>query len=129
MPVVNDRPEVGISRSIRLGLAAVPVEVGAAVILLGDEPMVTIEGVGAVTAAGADRTELVATRWADRLGPPVFVVRHRFDLADLTDGDDGLGPMLKREAGITVVESNEAPVDVDTPADLERIARARASRR
>ncbi len=126
VPVINDRPQEGISRSIRLGLAAVPVEVGAAVILLGDEPLLTIAAISDVVAAAADGAGIVATRAGDRLGPPVLMRRDRFTLADAAHGDEGLGTLLKGEAGIVEVDAQQEPVDIDTPADLERMARARS---
>ena len=43
VPVVNGEPAAGLSRSLRMGLAAVPAEVGAAVILLGDQPTMTAQ--------------------------------------------------------------------------------------
>ena len=71
--VVNDAPEQGISRSVRLGLAAVPAEVDAAVLLLGDEPLWgrsrSLEVlVAAMPDAGSWRRER-----AERIGPPVFL--------------------------------------------------------
>ncbi|HEY6608241.1 MAG TPA: nucleotidyltransferase family protein [Candidatus Limnocylindria bacterium] len=125
VPVVNDRPEDGISRSIRLGLAAVPAGVEAALILLGDEPLMDVEAIRRAIAPARDHgAEIVATRVGDRLGPPVLVVRDRFDLADAAKEDHGLGPMLRHLSGVKVVEMSASPIDVDTPEDLDRIARA-----
>jgi CTP:molybdopterin cytidylyltransferase MocA len=125
VPVVNDRPQEGISRSIRLGLAAVPPDVDAAVILLGDEPLMDVEAIRRVMARAVEEGALiVATRVGDRLGPPVLVVRDRFSVADGAKGDQGLGSLLRGLPEVTIVEMSAAPIDVDTPADLERIARA-----
>ena len=38
VPIVNAQPEAGLSRSLRMGIAALPPDVDAAVILLGDQP-------------------------------------------------------------------------------------------
>src|SRR5690606_23804297 len=38
--IVNDRPEAGMSRSLRLGIAGLPSAVQAAIVALGDQPLV-----------------------------------------------------------------------------------------
>jgi molybdenum cofactor cytidylyltransferase len=115
VPDVNPDAEAGISHSLRLGLAAVPIEAGAAVVLLGDEPGLTVQAIRAVLGATGD---VVATRAGDRLGPPVLLRRHRFGLADAAVGDGGLGPILRRLPGLTVIAMDTPLADVDTPADL-----------
>ena len=115
VPDVNPDAEAGISHSLRMGLAAVPHEADAAVVLLGDEPGLTVEAIRAVVDAAGD---VVATQAGDRLGPPVLLRRERFGLADAAVGDDGLGPILRRLPDLTVITMDTALTDVDTPADL-----------
>lgn len=121
-PVRNPDPAAGISRSLRLGLAAVPKDVDAAMILLGDEPLLSPEMLLKVIVAAEGGGSVVASRAADRLGPPVFLRRERFDLADGATGDHGLGPVLRDVPDLVTVTLDRAPVDVDTPADLDAIA-------
>jgi molybdenum cofactor cytidylyltransferase len=119
--IFNGVPEEGISRSLRLGLEAVPVESEAALILLGDEPLVepgTLREV--VNASEADGT-VVATRSGDRIGPPVLLRRGAFELVDRTHGDEGLGRMLRSMPGLEVVDLPRRPLDVDTEADLDAL--------
>lgn len=115
VPDVNSVAEAGLSRSLRMGLAAVPHEADAAVVLLGDEPGLTVEAIRAVLEATGD---VVATRAGDRLGAPVLLRRERFGLADAAVGDDGLGPILRRLPGLTTVAMDTQLADIDTPADL-----------
>ncbi len=121
-PVVNPDPAAGISRSLRLGLAAVPNDVDAAMILLGDEPLLSTESLLQVIVAAKGRGSVVAARAGDRLGPPVLLRRTRFDLADAATGDHGLGRLLRDVPDLVTVALDRAPIDVDTPADLDAIA-------
>jgi CTP:molybdopterin cytidylyltransferase MocA len=120
---INADPAAGIGRSIRLGLAAVPRDVDAAVILLGDEPMLSAAVIGEVlAAAAAGAAAIVAARAGDRVGPPVLLRRPQFALADALEGDDGLNRVIRAHPDVMVIELPLAPVDVDTPADLEALA-------
>jgi CTP:molybdopterin cytidylyltransferase MocA len=121
-PEVNDDPAAGIGRSIRLGLAAVPRDVEAAVILLGDEPMLPTAAIREVLAAAATGTAIVAARAGDRVGPPVLLRRPHFALADALEGDDGLNRLIRAHPDVKLVDLASAPVDVDTPDDLESLA-------
>lgn len=120
-PEINDDPAAGIGRSIRLGLAAVPLGVDAAVILLGDEPMLSTAAIEDVLAA-AIGSAIVAARAGDRVGPPVFLRRPQFALADALEGDDGLSRLIRARPDVTLVDLSSAPVDVDTTADLQALA-------
>ena len=118
VPAVNPDTEAGISRSLRVGLAAVPHDAGAAVVLLGDEPGLTVEAIRAVLGATGD---VIATRAGDRLGPPVLLRRERFGLADAAVGDEGLGQILRGLPDVVVVTMGTPLVDIDTPADLSAL--------
>ena len=118
VPAINADPAAGISHSVRLGLGAVPAELDAAVILLGDEPMVPRDAILAVLAAAGPGTGVVASASGDRLGPPVLLSRERFGLATDASGDEGLGPLLQRLLDLVSVPLAQPPVDVDTMDDL-----------
>jgi molybdenum cofactor cytidylyltransferase len=121
VPVINVDPAAGISRSLHLGMDAVPPDIEAAVILLGDEPTLAVDAIRAVLAAAGPETNVVASRVGERLGPPVLLHRSSFGLALASQGDAGLGPLLRRLTDLVTVEMDEPPVDVDTPADLARL--------
>jgi CTP:molybdopterin cytidylyltransferase MocA len=120
VPKINDDPGAGISRSIRLGLGALPKEVEAAVVLLGDEPMIRPGTIRSVLGA-ADGSSIVAARFADRIGPPVLIPRTRLGVVDAIDRDEGLGRLLRTLPDVRTIELAAAPIDIDTPADLGRI--------
>lgn len=117
--VRNPHPERGMSESLRLGLAALPDAIQAAVILLGDQPRVTPQAIRAVVG-GRGLTPLVAAHAQGRLAPPVLIRRERFGLADQLSGDIGLRDILvANPAEVTAVEIGVHTPDVDTLDDLE----------
>jgi nicotine blue oxidoreductase len=119
LAVRNDAAHEGMSRSLRLGFAALPPDVRAAVILLGDQPTVPMESVTRVVAAAAGGSPVVAASAGGRLAPPILLMRAAFDLVDQTSGDAGLAPVLARHPElVTQVDVGEHPPDVDVPADL-----------
>ena len=133
--VSNPDPGRGQSSSLRLGLAAAAAAqppVDAAVILLGDQPLVrptTIRRL--LEALGEPGEDVALTAYAEGGGPnPVALRRAAFPLAAEASGDRGLGPLLAGRPGlhraIPVPGSNP---DIDTPEDLARLAQAAWARR
>ena len=121
--VENDRPELGMSRSLQLGIEALPGEADAAVILLADQPTVSPGDLARLIAA-RDGHPFVAT--VDRAGlaaPPVLIERSGFAHTLDLHGDAGLRHLLRtrRDLVASVRVDTHAP-DVDTPADFERLA-------
>ena len=120
LAVRNDVPSAGMSRSLRLGLAAVPPDADAAVILLADQPTVDAALLHELDGWRGG-TPIVATRSDGVLGPPVLLEREAFALADGLTGDSGLRELMRTNPSfVTIVDHAPLP-DVDTPADLERI--------
>lgn len=121
--VRNDEPERGMSRSLRLGLAAIPPDADAVAILLADQPTVRVEHLRALDGSrGA--TPVVATRAGGVLGPPALLERDAFGLVGDIVGDEGLRGLLRADPSlVTAVDHGPIP-DVDTPADLEAITEA-----
>jgi molybdenum cofactor cytidylyltransferase len=118
---MNAEPELGLSRSLRLGIEALPAEVIAAVILLGDQPTLSATTIRAIVAARGDRP-IVAARADGLLAPPVLVERSTFVVVRTLSGDIGLREVLAEHADlVTAVEVGAHAQDVDTPDDLARI--------
>lgn len=119
--VRNERPERGMSRSLQLGLAAVPAGADAAVVLLADQPTVDVALLQRLLGARGS-TPVVAARGDGIVGPPVLVERDAFRLADGLRGDAGLRDLLRADPElVTPVDLSDGVPDVDEPADLERI--------
>ena len=71
--VENPEWEEGQSTSVRAGLLALGPEVGAAVVLLADQPLVGPEAVGRLVAAFEEGAEVaVATYCGERRNPVLF---------------------------------------------------------
>ncbi|MCA1587557.1 MAG: nucleotidyltransferase family protein [Chloroflexi bacterium] len=123
--VVNDQPDEGLSRSVRLGIDAVPADVDAAVILLGDQPMVSPSWINRLRANASGDRPVVAMQAEGRIGPPVLLRRKAFHLATEMSGDAGLAPVLARHPELVahIDVAAHAP-DVDTPEDLDRLGEA-----
>ncbi len=116
--VRNPAPERGLSHSLRLGLAAVPERIGAAIILLGDQPTVTLEAIEALLSARAKRP-IIAGAADGILAPPVLIERIGFGLVDRLSGDIGLREVLAAHPDwVTTVAVEAHAPDVDTPDDL-----------
>lgn len=122
VPEINSDPAAGLSQSLRLGLAAVPAELSAVVVLLGDQPTLRVSTIHSLLAVVSD-LPIVAALAEGRIAPPVLLRRDAFALAAEATGDEGLRPVLEAHPDLVVrVEVETHPPDVDTPADLARIA-------
>jgi molybdenum cofactor cytidylyltransferase len=114
----NPDPERGMSHSLRLGFAALPDDVAAAVILLGDQPGVPVEHLQALRDARG-RHPFVATLSRGILQPPVLVERSHFADVQAPSGDIGLRELLRANRTlVTPVPAAHPIADVDTPDGL-----------
>lgn len=123
--VANDDVAAGMSRSLRLGVRAVPHEADAAVVLLADQPTVDVDHLRLLHASRGG-TPIVATRSDGVLGPPVLVEREAFDLVESIAGDAGLRDLLRTNPALATAIDHAPIPDVDTAEDLERITQASA---
>ncbi len=120
----------GMATSLRAGIAAVPADCDAALVLLGDMPGVTAKHVDRLIAAFApheDRAICVATRQGKRGNPVLWASAHFAEMLAL-DGDQGARTLIrKHEAQVCDVEMDDdgVLVDLDTP---EALAAYRAGR-
>jgi molybdenum cofactor cytidylyltransferase len=121
--VRNPNPERGMSHSLRLGFAAVPADVAAAVILLGDQPGVPASHLEAILAARGTYP-FVASADGDLRVPPVLVERSHFGVVEAPSADTGLREILRASDEVIVVPLPGPLVDVDTPTDLDGLRRA-----
>ena len=123
-PVENPRHVEGMPSSFRAGIRAVPDRCDALVILLPDMPFVTPAMVAeTVDRYRAEGSPLVITLYGDTPAPPTLYARSLFPAM-----------LAAREGGREVVREHRAAaaairrpagllLDVDHPADLERLRR------
>lgn len=121
--IVNDHFTNGIGSSIALATRSLRHAADAIIFLLADQPLVTAKHVRLLkeTWSGADN-EIVATAFADTLGPPVLFPRACFDALAVLDGDSGARQLFDDERfTVTSVVFEDAALDIDTPEDLRKL--------
>ncbi|MGH2428205.1 MAG: nucleotidyltransferase family protein [Candidatus Limnocylindria bacterium] len=117
--VPNAEPQLGMSRSLQLGIGAIPSEVSAAVILLGDQPTLDPAVVGKLIAVRGDRP-IIASSARGVAAPPVLLERARFASVDELEGDRGLRHLIRGADDVLLVEIDAHAPDIDTSDDLPR---------
>jgi molybdenum cofactor cytidylyltransferase len=124
--VVNPDHASGMSSSLRAGLAALGPGVDRAVVILGDQPAVSVALLDELLDLQA-RSGLpaAALSFGGLLHPPVVLARELWgDLAEL-EGDVGCRALIRARpelvAALPVSEDARHPVDVDTPEDYRRL--------
>jgi molybdenum cofactor cytidylyltransferase len=119
--VRNPNPEAGLSSSLRVGLESVSAARDAALILLGDQPLVRVDVIERLLAeAGSSARPIVLPRYRDGGGPnPLLIHRAAWPLAGEAESDRGLGPILSKHRELLAeIDVDGSNPDVDTPAEL-----------
>lgn len=122
----------GLSTSLAAGFAALPDTAEAALVLLGDMPLVGPALVARLLAEWerAGRPPALVPTHRGRRGNPVLLSRRLApEIARLT-GDVGAGPLLRGLDGVVELAWDDASVteDIDTTEALERLRREGWSR-
>jgi CTP:molybdopterin cytidylyltransferase MocA len=129
--VRNDEWRTGMGSSLRAALRAlsdpeVGPEVGAAVVALADQPLVGAEAVSRLIAEHQAGASVAVAAYHGSPRNPVLLAREHWpEVIAMATGDQGARAFLRaRPELVTLVECGDTgrPYDIDTPADLERIA-------
>jgi molybdenum cofactor cytidylyltransferase len=129
-PVHNDRPELGISHSLQLGLAALEqlpdTPVRAALVLLGDQPLVRLAVIEKLIAAWrSGSAPVVRPHYAAQPqvpGHPILLDRSVWPLREELKGDQGFAGLLASHAiPVLTLAVSEYNPDIDTGADLHAL--------
>lgn len=126
--VVCEDWKAGMAETLKAGIRALG-DADAAVVTLGDQPLVGAAAIERVVAARQPEALAVRATYGDAPGHPVVLERALFPRLLELSGDAGarqvLGSVLVRAVPCEDVAD---PADVDSPEDLRRIeARLRAS--
>jgi molybdenum cofactor cytidylyltransferase len=120
-PLRNPEPQRGLSSSLRLGLDELTADaaVGRVVVLLGDQPRVSVAVIERLLSTATDRP-IVVPRYADgAAGNPVVLGRAVWPLAAAISGDRGMSQLFAaRPDLVSYLDMPGTNPDVDTPADL-----------
>jgi molybdenum cofactor cytidylyltransferase len=128
VPVHNPRARSGQASSLQVGLQSMPEEVAAAVVLLGDQPLVGARTVRRLLRVWReeDSRPAVAAAFDEAEGWRPPVVLHRALWPDLFDlgGDEGARQLFKSKPELlATVPANGRADDVDTPEDYARVVK------
>ncbi len=132
--VRNLDPDAGLSSSLRVGIGALGGNLEAALLVLGDQPLLRPATVAALLAALDPGSGSAAVPvYAEGGGQnPVLLGRPAWPLVLEATGDRGLGPVLRAHWNLVrEVPVSGANPDVDTHGDLAALAwgeRVRANR-
>jgi CTP:molybdopterin cytidylyltransferase MocA len=122
--VDNRRWQEGMATSLRAGIdAAAAPATKAALVLLVDQPLVGAGAVARLVTAWRRRPGVPATAlYEGRIGVPAILPRRSWRALAALRADEGARALLRGRAPLTRVDMPEAAFDVDTPADVRRLA-------
>lgn len=122
--VRNDAYAAGQSTSVLAGVKSLGDDVDAALMVVGDQPLIAPTVVDAIVRAYEQTGgPFIVPVYAGEWGNPVLLARATWPLLDNLKGDTGARPILRKHMDMVL----EVPVpgslldDIDTPDDYARI--------
>jgi CTP:molybdopterin cytidylyltransferase MocA len=121
--VNNENYASGMASSIACGTRAVQPMADAVLILLADQPLITIDHLISLEKAWrAQPSNIVATAFKQIVGPPVIFPAAYFAALLALNGDAGARCVLEENSDAVVkIPFADAAVDIDTAEDLQRL--------
>jgi molybdenum cofactor cytidylyltransferase len=123
--ILNPSYAEGMSTSLRVGLGALPVNISGALILLGDQPLITAAIIYAmIDAFAAAPDAIIAASYQGRRGNPVLFPRQYFAELQAITGDEGGRSLLARypeRIRLVEIDDAQAGLDVDTPTEYQAL--------
>ena len=122
---VNEQYRDGMGSSLALASRCLREAADAMLLILADQPRVGAAHLERLRSAwSGDPKEIVATGYAGIDGAPAVLPRGAFAALEKLDGDRGARALFDDPAfTVRSIPNADAAVDVDTPEDLERLAR------
>ncbi|HEV2475984.1 MAG TPA: nucleotidyltransferase family protein [Candidatus Dormibacteraeota bacterium] len=131
--VYNARSATGMASSLRVGLRALRPEIEAAMVLLGDQPLVGSRTVATLLRAWrreGSRPAVAVSQGEDGWAPPVLLSREMWPQLLALRGDAGARKVLHgRPELLDIVPAPGRSDDIDTPDDYAKIVRLFPRRR
>jgi molybdenum cofactor cytidylyltransferase len=125
--VHNPRARTGMASSLQAGLRAMRPEIQAAVVLLGDQPLVGSRTIAALLRAWrreGSRPAVAVAQGKNEWAPPVVLSRELWEQLFQLKGDAGARQVLQGHPElIDVVPAPGRIDDIDTPDDYAKIVR------
>jgi molybdenum cofactor cytidylyltransferase len=121
---VNRRWRSGLASSVRAGIAALPAQAPAALVLLADQAAVGPAELALLVAAWRrSPRSIIASRFGEVLGPPAVFPRACFPQLRRLRGEAGARRLLAEpRTNLIEIALEAAARDVDRPVDLARAA-------
>jgi molybdenum cofactor cytidylyltransferase len=123
--VHNPDAHTGMASSLKAGLRALRPEIEAAVVLLGDQPLVGSRTVAALLRAWrreGSRPAVAVSKRRNEWTPPVVLAREMWDDLYALEGDAGARQILDGHPELLdTVPAPGRPDDIDTPEDYAKI--------
>lgn len=117
----------GLASSIKIGLESLldkDEDVSACLVMLADQPFVTKEHLDMLAKKFLARPgiPIVAAKYENTIGVPAVFSAAVFDDLRSLAGDEGAKKVIKKYGSLVrTVNLPEAAIDIDTPADLEKL--------
>lgn len=123
--VLNEAFGSGCSSSIAAALGTIDPRADLLVLMLGDQPGVTVDTVEALLAARGD-APIAVCRYDDQRGHPFAFARRMFGELSNLHGDKGVWRLLDQRVDdvVEIPIAGPVPLDVDTPEDYEAVLAA-----
>ena len=120
---VNESFAEGIATSLNAGVASIQHVADAILVMLADQPLVTVDHLSVLAAAWRRSPGIIVTsHYAGTDGPPVIFPRAFFPQLRALQGDRGAKRIIDtNEEHVERVLFEPASVDVDRPQDLEAL--------
>lgn len=128
--LIHDNWQQGMGASLAYGVAQLPVETAAVVVLMADQIDVSVADMRKLIAvaerggnerAGEAAPRVACAQYEHTFGVPAYFSHHYFSALRALSGDRGAKHLLA-SLGATLVPMPSAAIDIDTPADFEQFS-------
>jgi molybdenum cofactor cytidylyltransferase len=123
--VIADGYDLGQSASLKAGLSHIPDDCDAALFLLGDQPLITVNIINTlIEGYRQSKNDILIPTYRGKRGSPVLIARPLFPQLNTLTGDTGARVIFEKFANsIKEVEMGDgsAGIDIDTPADYQKL--------
>jgi molybdenum cofactor cytidylyltransferase len=123
--IINPAPACGMSSSMRLGISSLSERAVGAMIMLGDQPLITSTVIDMLLTKFDENPNniIVPLKHGTRTTPVIFPEELFSELAEVT-GDQGGRTVLKNHQDLILgveMSSHYNDLDIDRPEDLSRL--------
>lgn len=112
----------GLASSITTGIACIPADSPAVLLMLCDQPNLSTAELAQLVSVWAGHPDrVVASRYGGTFGVPAIFPRAAFPMLEALRGDRGAKSIIEQLADSILVDVPGAELDIDRPEDLDRL--------